>query len=60
MHWLAELFGELLALFMPSNSSHVNRSKVGESRFDREARWIAIAFLVISVALIGGCLYLRR
>jgi hypothetical protein len=60
MHWLAELLGELLSLFAPWSSSHVNRSRVGESRFDRDARRIGIALLVVAGLLIGGCLYLRQ
>jgi hypothetical protein len=59
MHWLADLLIELITLFVPWNSKHADRSKVGESPMDRNARQIGIALLVILALLAGGWLYLR-
>lgn len=49
MHWLLELFLDLLHLLIPWGDRHTDRSVVGESRFDRQARiiaWVVICLIV--------------
>jgi hypothetical protein len=59
VHWLVDLFLELLSLIAPGRSPSSDRSVVGESRMDRNARRFGILLLVILALVIGGWLYLR-
>jgi len=52
MHWLLELILDLIHLIFPWGHRHTDRSFVGESRMDRQAR--IIAWVVISVIVTGA------
>lgn len=60
MHWIIDLLVELITAVVPWDSRNVDRSVVGESRMDRNARRIGIALLVVIVLVSGAWLYLRR
>ena len=51
MHWLFDLLLEFLFWLIPWGSHHEDRSIVGASRMDRQAR--IIAWVVISVVIVG-------
>lgn len=53
MQWLFEIFIDLLHLLIPWVDRHTDRSVVGESRMDRQAR--IIAWMVICI-VVGGAL----
>jgi hypothetical protein len=50
MPWLLQLLIDALIWLVPWGDRHTDRSIVGESRFDRQARWIAWILLFLIVA----------
>jgi hypothetical protein len=50
MPWLLQLLIDALIWLVPWVDRHTDRSIVGESRFDRQARWIAWILLSLIVA----------
>lgn len=58
MHWLFDLIIDLLLWLLPGNPHREDRSIVGESRKDRETRWIAWAVIaLIAVAAVAYTLW---
>jgi len=52
MHWLADFIFELSVAFLPGRSHDHDRSAVGESRMDRQARWVGYGILVIIIGAV--------
>jgi len=58
MHWLFDLIVDLLLWLLPWSPRREDRSTVGESRMDREARLIALGIIaLIAVGVVAYTLW---
>lgn len=59
MHWLFEIFIEAITWLLPWSSNREDTSIVGESRMDRQARWIAWGLILILALGVGAYIFLK-
>jgi len=53
MHWLLDLLLDVILAFIPWETHGKDRSVMGESRMDKQSRWITwTVLLLISLGLI--------